>query len=505
MNLTTMKKRLDEIQQRLNAGQGDPKERARLIDDIEYFMSAMFKERMGTSFIMDRHHKVICRFLAQVAAGDISRGIINIPPGYSKTELATISFIAYGIAINARARFLHLSYSHALALQNSNMARTTIKTEYYQSHFPRQIKDDTNAKEIWWTTANGGVRATSSMGQVTGFRGGHMDHSPVNFTGGIIIDDPVKPEDAYSEVMREGVNNNYNETISSRVAVESVPIIVIMQRIHWNDLSGYLLRGGSGEKWHHLNLPVIIDSSKPYPSEYTHGIPYEHGLDDGWLWPFKHNDEHMDALSSHKRKWRAQYLQDPIKRDEEFSLWKEAMISTARAIKFDGATRTLVSIDPAVSNTESSDEHGIVAVCSYGKDQYGVLRDWSRKGTPLEWANTAIKLCEDVNADAIVIEKNQGGDMVETTLRNAGYKGRVIMVTARKGKAVRAEPIAALYEQGQVSHQGNLAILEDELLDFDVTTQLSAGRSPNRLDAVVHGLVELSGNVPPTPVRQSFF
>ncbi|AUS02083.1 terminase-like family protein [Vibrio phage 2.095.A._10N.286.46.E10] len=493
MNLATLSKRLDRIQERLSAGNGDPVEREKLKSDIEHFVMAMFKERMGTNFILGPHHKVICKFLTGVIIGDICRGIVNIPPGYTKTEMATISFIAYGIALNARARFLHLSYSHALALQNSNMARTTIKTELYQSHFPRAIKDDTNAKEIWWTTDNGGVRATSSMGQVTGFRAGHMDHSPVNFTGGLIIDDPVKPEDAYSEVMREGVNNNYNETIASRVAVENVPIIVIMQRIHWNDLSGYLLRGGSGEKWHHLNLPVIVDNSKPYPSDYTHGIPYEHGLDNGWLWPFKHNDEHMEALSSHKRKWRAQYLQDPIKRDEEFSLWKEWMISRARELKFDGISRTLVSVDPAVSNTESSDEHGIVGVCKYGKNQYGILRDYSRRGTPLEWANTAIKMYEDINADSIVIEQNQGGDMCESTLRNAGFKGRIIRVTARKGKALRAEPVAALYEQGQVSHSGNLALLEDEMLDFDITTQLAAGRSPNRLDAAVHGLVELAG------------
>lgn len=493
MNTSLMFKKVIEIERSISKGNGNPEEKERLRSSYEHFMTEMFKQRMGSEFILAPHHKVICRFMSDVIVGKVSRGIINVSPGYSKTELATISFIAYGIALNARARFLHLSYSHALALQNSNMARTTIRTELYQSHFPRTMKDDTNAKEIWWTTQNGGVRATSSMGQVTGFRAGHMDHSPDNFTGGLIIDDPVKPEDAYSEVMREGVNNNYNETISSRVAVENVPIIVIMQRIHWNDLSGYLLRGGSGEKWHHLNLPVIIDNAKPYPAEYTHGIPYEHGLEDGWLWPFKHNDEHMEALSSHKRKWRAQYLQDPIKRDEEFSLWKEWMISRARELRFDGVSRVLVSVDPAVSNKESSDEHGIVGVCKYGKNQYGVLRDYSRRGTPLEWANTAIKMFDDIDADAIVIEQNQGGDMCETTLRNAGFKGRIIRVTARKGKAVRAEPVAALYEQGYVSHNGNLALLEDEMLDFDINTQLAAGRSPNRLDALVHGLVELSG------------
>lgn len=492
--MLSLSRKLDKLE--LLAGEGkkiDKELKEKLLDSFEEFVVSMFKERMGTDFIMGQHHKVICRFVAEVVSGKIKRGIINIPPGYTKTEIISISLIAYGIALNARARFLHLSYSDALALQNSNMARSTINSDLFQSLFPRKIKDDANSKSIWWTTENGGVRATSSNGQVTGFRAGHMDHSDDCFTGALIIDDPVKPEDAYSEVLREGVNNNFNETIASRVAVENVPMLVVMQRIHWNDLSGYLLRGGSGEKWHHLNLPVIIENDKPYPEEYTHGIPYDHGLPDGWLWPFKHNDEHFTALSSHKRKWRAQYLQDPIKRDEEFSLFKQFMFDLARKVQFFVATRTIVAVDPATTDTESSDEHGIVAGEKYGKDQYALTEDWSRRGSPLEWATTAISLYEHVKADAIVIETNQGGDMCESTLRNAGYKGRIIRVTAKKSKALRAEPVTALYAQGMVSHSSNMSKYEEEALDFDVKTQKSNGKSPNRLDAAVYALTELAG------------
>ena len=126
--------------------------------------------------------------------------------------------------------------------------------------------DQAKTGKIWHTTNNGGVTATAAGGQVTGFRAGHMDAT--QFTGALIIDDPVKPDDAYSETTRKKVNESYNETVASRVAIESVPIIVIMQRIHWDDLSGYLLRGGSGESWHHLCLPVKINSDDEYPEEY---------------------------------------------------------------------------------------------------------------------------------------------------------------------------------------------------------------------------------------------
>ena len=461
--------------------------------DFLYFIRYFFKQRFGTKMIVSEHHIAMTKFIMDVVAGKIQRGIINIPPGYTKTEFASISLMAYGLAINPAARFLHLSYSHALALQNSSTAKGIVESPGYQEMWPRTLKDDAKAKEIWWTEQNGGVRATSSMGQVTGFRAGHMDHSAEKFTGALIIDDPVKPDDAYSEVMREGVNNNFNETISSRVAVENVPIIVIMQRIHFNDLSGHLLKGGSGEKWHHLSLPVIMDVSSKYPKEYTHGIPYKHDVPDGWLWPFKHNEEHEIALTSHRRKFWAQYMQSPIKRDEETALWTESMVRMARDIETEQEPmRTLVAVDPAVSNTANSDEHGIVVASEYKDGRYSIDGDYSIKGSPKTWADRAIAAYDKHEARAIVIEVNQGGDMCESTLRASGFTGKIVKTRATKGKTMRAEPIAALYEQGFVSHGPGLTKLEEELMDFDPITQKSNGKSPNRLDAAVWALSELS-------------
>jgi phage terminase large subunit-like protein len=313
------------------------------------------------------------------------------------------------------------------------------------------------------------------------------------FTGALIIDDPVKPDDAYYDTKRDAINNRYNETIASRLAVESVPIIVIMQRIHYNDLAGYLLMGGSGENWHHLNLPVIIDNEEEYPEEYTHGIPIQHGLKDGWLWPYKHNEAHRVALESHRRKYRSQYAQRPPRRDEEQMVWQESDIKKAQGKPFEEPKkRTVVAVDPAASNTKTSDEHGIVAASSHGRDKYTVEQDLSRKGTPKQWADTAIYLYESLSADAIVIELNQGGDMAKDTLRNAGFKGKIIGVHASKGKVTRAEPIAALYAQDYVRHNPGLSKLEDEQLDFDPVTGKSNGVSPNRVDAVVWALTELS-------------
>lgn len=461
-------------------------------EDGLYFARYFFKQRTGGKMIVAPHHRVIQSTLDRVVSGEIQRLIINVPPGYTKTELATINMIAHGMALNPRARFLHLSYSHNLALLNSSIARATVKSTPYQSMWPMTLRDDSDSKAMWWTAQGGGVYASSAAGQVTGFRAGHMEPG---WQGALIIDDPVKPDDAYSDIIRGGINNRFNETIKSRLAVETTPMIIIMQRIHYHDLSGYLLRGGSGEMWHHLNLPVIIDNSQSYASRYpdnTHAIPVEHGLPDGWLWPFKHNESHRVALFSHRRTAEAQYMQSPRKFNAEGALWTEGMIASARTMQISlPRSRTVVAIDPQATNSDESDETGIIAASAYGQTTerlFSVDGDYSGKYSPNGWAQKAMSAAELHQAEAIVIETNQGGDMAEDTLRNAGYRGRIIRVHASKGKFARAEPISALYEQGKVAHSGNLYQVENQLLEYVPAT---SKKSPDRLDALVWAITEL--------------
>lgn len=459
-------------------------------EDGLYFSRYFFKQRTGGKMIVAPHHKVIQETLDRVIDGEIKRLIINVPPGYTKTELATINMMGRGLALNNRARFMHLSYSHNLALLNSSTTRNMIKSQAYQAMWPMSLRDDADSKAMWWTEHGGGVYASSAAGQVTGFRAGHMEDG---WQGALIIDDPVKPDDAYSEVARDGVNSRFNETIKSRLAVETTPMIVIMQRIHYHDLSGYLLRGGSGEMWHHLNLPVIIDNSQPYPEENTHGIPIQHGLPDGWLWPFKHNESHRVSLESHRRTFEAQYMQNPRRFNSEGALWNEGMISAAHALNIHRElARTVVAIDPQATNSDESDETGIAVASSYGggdERQYSVDADYSGKYSPNGWATKAMEAYKTHDADAIVIETNQGGDMAEDTLKNAGFKGRIIRVHASKGKYARAEPISALYAQGRVAHRGGLYVMENQMMEYVPST---AKKSPDRLDALVWALTELS-------------
>ncbi len=153
-------------------------------------------------------------------------------------------------------------------------------------------------------------------------------------------------------------------------------------------------------------------------------------------------------------------------------------------------TRTVVSVDPATTSGEDSDETGIVVVAK-GIDGRGyVLADLSCKETPDGWARIVCKAYEKYRCDRVVAEKNQGGDMVERIIRSVNPNIAYTGVSAKVGKKLRAEPVAALYEQGKVSHVGYFEILEEQWTTW-VPDLAAHQKSPDHVDALVHGITEL--------------
>jgi predicted phage terminase large subunit-like protein len=149
-------------------------------------------------------------------------------------------------------------------------------------------------------------------------------------------------------------------------------------------------------------------------------------------------------------------------------------------------SRIVVAIDPAGTYGPDSDETGIVVAGS--RESLGfVIDDLSGRFPPLEWARRAIRAYDENKADAIVVETNFGGDMVEQTLRSAGFTGHVIKVTASRGKSLRAEPVTSKYEQGLIYHVRPFPELEDQLCSYTPDTK----ESPDRMDALVWAFTEL--------------
>jgi predicted phage terminase large subunit-like protein len=186
-----------------------------------------------------------------------------------------------------------------------------------------------------------------------------------------------------------------------------------------------------------------------------------------------------------------QELHAEVLSDTPGALWSYDLIETTRVkVRPSELVRIVVAVDPAITNTEESDETGIV-VC--GKDEKGhgyVLKDASGRYSPGEWGAKAVQLFHEFKADRIVAENNQGGDMVEhvvkTTDRTISYRG----VSASRGKIARAEPVAALMEQGKIHHVGSLARLEDQMTSY--TGERKKGEpSPDRMDAMVWAFFDL--------------
>ena len=299
--------------------------------ELLFFTRYFFVQRERRKFVIGQHHQIISAALERVLRGECRRLIINLAPRYGKTELAVKNFIAHGLALNPSARFIHLSYSDDLALDNSEAVRDLVQEDGYQELFPEvQIKKDSKAKKKWYTTEGGGVYATSAAGQVTGFGAGQVDieiednddddvtldefiggiqqaeggsnlDQKQRFGGALIIDDPIKPEDADSDIQRERVNSRWDSTISNRVNSRNTPIIIIMQRLHERDLCGYLIerdgKAADGGEWEVISLPSLYTNAA---GEYEA------------LWPFKHTvPELLKLKNENDVVFERQHGQDP--------------------------------------------------------------------------------------------------------------------------------------------------------------------------------------------------
>lgn len=184
-----------------------------------------------------------------------------------------------------------------------------------------------------------------------------------------------------------------------------------------------------------------------------------------------------------------QELYGEILEDQEGALWTRGLIDRNRVDKHPALSRVVVSIDPAVTNNQASDETGIiVAGCDAGGHGY-VLYDGTIKGSPLEWAQRAVQLFDEYKADSLLVEVNQGGDMVSAVLKQVRITLPIREIRAHVGKKLRAEPVAAMYEQGRVHHVGTFPQLEDQMT---IWTPQDAD-SPDRLDAMVQAFSDLLG------------
>ena len=225
---------------------------ALLRSDLRFFVWKCFQTILpGTPYLPNWHIDAIVHQLMRVQAGDISRLLINQPPRSLKSICVSVAYVAWLLGHDPTRRIIVVSYSNEFAAELHRQFRMVIDAPWYRALFPAMRPARDSGSEFV-TTAGGGRYATSVGGTLTG-RGADL----------IIIDDPLKAEEAMSEPARKRVIDWYAGTLVSRLNdKENGPIVVVMQRLHENDLAGHLLGQGG---WEHLDLPAIAVEDSVIP------------------------------------------------------------------------------------------------------------------------------------------------------------------------------------------------------------------------------------------------
>ncbi|MEM7472585.1 MAG: phage terminase large subunit [Pseudomonadota bacterium] len=222
---------------------------ALLRKDFASFLAKTFMEVSGgDQFLPNWHIEAIAWELERISRGDNTRLIVTMPPRYLKSIAISVAWPAWMLGHNSQLRFVCVSYSGDLAAKHASDCRAVMQTGWYQRVFPKTRLQKGSMAEMDFSTTQGGGRLSTSVGGTLTGRGGDI----------IIIDDPIKPDDAHSETTRKNVLTWYSNTLASRLNNKKTgSIVLVMQRLHEEDLAGHLLGAGG---WQHLSLPAIAET-----------------------------------------------------------------------------------------------------------------------------------------------------------------------------------------------------------------------------------------------------
>ncbi|WP_327260026.1 MULTISPECIES: terminase large subunit domain-containing protein [unclassified Streptomyces] len=446
-----------------------------------------------------KHLDLIDRVFRDIARGIPRKVLITMPPRHGKSRRAARWAPLWYLARHPDHRVMIASYSADLADDHGRWIRDAINGYGDQIglylHAGSKAANRFDLADEEGNRLDGGLVTAGVGGGLTG-KGAHL----------AVVDDPIKDDaDAQSPTMRKRLWDWWTSVLLTRIEPGG-SVIVIQTRWHEDDLAGRILAGEDASDWTILDLPAIADSEDD-PLGREIGRP---------LWPIRYGLKALAKIrrSVGERVWWSLFQQKP--RPMSGGVWKQEWIddyriSTAvlRSIDLD---RIVVAVDPAGGDSSVNDEVGITAAGSARvetvgahhaypeeRDEYYVLDDKSASLGADEWGIVACRLAIEWQADAIVVESNYGGDMTAQVITQAwqdlarkGLTGRMVMprlipVNAKKGKRLRAEPIAQLYGQGRVHHVGQFTKLEGQMV-----TWMPGMDSPDRMDSAVHALTELA-------------
>lgn len=431
-----------------------PLQKALLRSDLSSFIQMTFRTvAPGLAYLHNWHIDAIAYHLNQCLEGKIKRLIITIPPRHLKTISVSIALPAFALGNDPTNRIICASYSQELANRYSLDCRKVMESAWYRSIFPKaRLRSEKNSLGEIMTYKRGYRLATSVGGTLTG-RGGNL----------IIIDDPHKPEETYSKAYREAVLSWYRTTLLSRLDnKQEDTIIVIQQRLHEEDLAGYLLAQGGCV---HLNLPAIAEKTQKIEIGEELFITRNEG---DLLHPEREPGDLLKRIRYEMGSYvfAAQYQQRPAPIGGGI-IKKEWLTPYAYPQTIDKPEMIVQSWDTA----SKADDLNDYSVCTtwFVKDKlYYLVGLFREKLEYPELKSAIISEKEKWNATAILIEDASAGTSLINDLK---YDGdiRPIGIIPKNDKATRLMAVSPEFENGRVRIPDNapwLASLTQELLTF---------------------------------------
>jgi len=429
---------------------------AALRQDLMTFTERCFHQlNPQGGYLHNWHLDLIVDRLERCRRGECRRLIINVPPRSLKSMLASVALPAFWLGHNPSAQILCASYGQDLADKLSADCRQVMSSPWYQALFPTRLSKVRNAVQEFTTTANGSRMATSVGGVVTG-RGAEL----------IIIDDPLKPDEAVSDPQRQKVNDWFDGTLFSRLNhKETGIIIVIMQRLHMDDLAGHLLER---EGWELLSLPAVAEVLEEFTYDTPTG-PRRHLRQPGDL---LHPEREPQAVLDELRKnlgeyaFAGQYQQAPYPAGG--AMVKEGWLMTYEPGQLPKSFEQVVmSWDTANKASELAD-YSVCTVWGYKRPHIYLLYVLRKK---LEYPDLK-KLTKELKAQwrptKILIEDKASGTQLIQELRQEGVYA-VQGVKPEGDKVMRMNAQTGAFEQGLVLLPTQAPWLEDyrkELISF---------------------------------------
>jgi hypothetical protein len=492
LELVAQYRRLNRAQRRRIAIQASPQVRA-VLAGVERDMALKRSPGAMSRILTDgkekqaRHLDLIDQVFRDIARGRPRKVLITMPPRHGKSRRAARWAPLWYLARHPDHRVMIASYSADLADDHGRWIRDAINSYGHQLGIALHagskaanrfdLADPDTGERL-----EGGLVTAGVGGGLTG-KGAHL----------AVVDDPIKDAaDAESPTMRRRLWDWWTSVLNTRIEPGG-SIIVIQTRWHEEDLAGRILAGEDAADWTILDLPALADSDDDVLGRAI-GEP---------LWPVRYGRRALEKIrrAVGERVWWSLYQQKP--RPLEGGVWKWPWITdhriTPQAFRGVDLTRVVVAVDTAGGADDVNDETGLCAAGRDGAGELYVIADRSGRMGADTWGHAACRLAIELEADAIVVEANFGGDMAKQILRQAwkdlaeqGETGGMLMpavieVHAKLGKRLRAEPIAQLYAQGLVHHVGEFPRLEGQLV-----TWIPGMDSPDRMDAGVHALTELA-------------